>query len=144
MLCLPLFSLTDEIKKVGDLFRLNIFPGCFQSWLFQTRTALLDSSTTGIANEDHDVAQNAASPLLNEGSHPRTSLNLAAGQMGVLAKWEEQLNGGKQAIQSGPCVLRELEHVIPASFDFRISFRPGNGMGGGTDHGDTTGHIRDL
>ena len=53
---LPLFSLTDEIQKVSDLFRLNIFPSGFQHGLFQTGTALLNSSTAGIANEDHDVA----------------------------------------------------------------------------------------
>ena len=70
MQALPLFSLTDEAKKVGDLFRLNIFPSYFQHGLFQTGTALLNSSTASIANEDHDITQDTASPLLNEGSRP--------------------------------------------------------------------------
>ena len=87
-----------DIKKVGHLFRLDILPCCFEDRLFQAGTALLDSPTARITNEDHDVSQNATSPLLNEGSHPRTSLDLAAGQMGVLTEWEEQLNGGKQTI----------------------------------------------
>jgi len=40
--------------------------------------------------------------------------------MGILTEWEEQLNGGKQTIESGPGVLCELEYIIPAPFDFRI------------------------
>src|SRR5260370_20753596 len=76
----PLFSLTDETQKIGDLFRLNIFPGCFQHGLFQTGTALLNSSTARIANEYHDVAQDTAGPLLNEISFPMSSSNLAPPQ----------------------------------------------------------------
>src|SRR5260370_16575649 len=131
---LPLFALTDETQKIGDLFRLNIFPGCFQHGLFQAGTALLNSSTARIANEDHDVAQNAAGPLLNERSCPRFSLNLAPGQMRVLAERQEQFDGSKQAIQSRSSILRKLEHVIPAPFDFGISFYPPNLIGDSTHH----------
>src|SRR5436853_7429854 len=63
---LPLFSLTDEVEEVNHLLHLDIFPGCFQDRLLQAGEALFDSSTAGAANQDHDVAKDASTTLLNE------------------------------------------------------------------------------
>jgi hypothetical protein len=90
MHCLPLFSLTNEIEEIGDLLRLDIFPRCFQDALFQIGSAFLDSSSAPITDQDHNVAQNAASPLFNQCRWSWTALNGAGCEMGILAEWEEQ------------------------------------------------------
>src|SRR5436853_5269654 len=89
---LPLFSLADEIKKVRDLLCLDILPCCFENGLFQAGTALLDRSTAGITNEDHDVPQDATGPLLNKCGWSWFSFDRTLGKMGVLTEWKEQLN----------------------------------------------------
>src|SRR5216110_971753 len=91
-------SVTNEVKKVGDLFRLDIFPCRFQDWLFQAGTPLLDSTTAGISNENHNVAKNAPRPQFNEPCRSGLAFTQACGEMGILAEWEKQLNGGKQAV----------------------------------------------
>ena len=144
MLSLPFFSLPDEIEEVSDLFCLNIFPCGFEERLFQTWSVVLDGSTATVADQNHDVAQNTTCPLFNQCGRSRTALTLSPGEMGVLAKWEKHFNRGEQVIQAGTGILLELEKVIPAPFDFCVSLRPANGMGRGTDDGDSTSHVRDL
>jgi len=92
--------LADEIKKVGHLFGLDSFPGGLKELLLQGNVIPLDSSTAGIANEDHDVSQDATRPLLNQRGWPWLPFDRTRSEMRILAEGKEHFNGSQQVTQS--------------------------------------------
>src|SRR6266536_1748046 len=125
---LPLFSLTDETEEVSDLFRLDSFPCCLKDLFLQRAIVSLNRSAAGITNQDHDVAQNAASPLFDEGGGSWHTIGLAPGEMRVLTEWKEQLNRTEERVQTLYGVLFEFKEIVPASLDLHIPFGPLNGV----------------
>ena len=89
---------------------------------------MFDGLLAGISNEDHDVTENTARPLLNELCraiyHMGSQFHLSKSQIRRLSEREQDFYEDQQVTKPFPKILRQFKVIVPAAGYLDITYCP--------------------